>query len=66
MGAFAFAGRKFAGIACGVVGLLFGFSFMFVGAINANYQWSSIIGIIIILVGIIFGIYFWRSADRHV
>ena len=66
MGAIAFAGRKFAGIACGVVGILFGLSFMFVGALNASYQWSSIIGIIVILAGIIFGIYFWRSADRHV
>lgn len=66
MGAFAFAGRKLAGIACGVLGLLFGFTFVFMSQIRAEYQWGGIIGIIVILLGSIFGIYFWRSADRHV
>jgi len=66
MGAFAFAGKKFAGIACGVLGVIFGMGFFVTGAMNPNYQWSSIVGIIIFLAGLIFGIYFWRSADRHV
>ena len=66
MGAFAFAGKKFAGIGCGILGLFFGFVFFVAGAMSPNYQWASIVGIIIFLAGLIFGIYFWRSADRHV
>jgi hypothetical protein len=66
MGAFAFAGKKFAGIACGILGVFFGLVFFVMGVMNSNYQWSTIVGIIIFLAGFIFGIYFWKSADRHV
>ena len=65
MGALQFAGRKLVGIVLVGIGVLVGVSVMFSGGLSQNAV-VSVIGLVIILAGIVFGLYFWKSADRHV